>query len=223
MKTMQECLREADRKEILDKLAYRFIDDTLHLLELKDRTVAEIMERYSHYMDRFIEMLLTIEAIRNEDMVFYLHSNYPDDNMIDLISIEEVKEDIDALGHDFEFPEWSETVGYLVADTKQTQDDLLELCALYLEGASFFGTDAEERKERLGKVIADLDRPMASIEKTVWLNEEVFDDIRRKHGLPVPEHDPEQKELESKAIRSTGEVTMYCRRRERKRILKSIK
>ena len=85
-------------------------------------------------------------------------------------------------------------------------------------------TDAEERKERLGKVIADLDRSMASIEKTEWLTEEeVFDDIRRKHGLPVPEHDPEQKELESKAIRSTGEVTMYYRRRERKRILKSIK
>ncbi|MBQ9064562.1 MAG: hypothetical protein IJ123_03865 [Blautia sp.] len=222
MRTIKECLELADRKAVLGKLAYRFIEDTIHLLELKDRTVGEIMERYSKYMDSFIETLLTIEEKRNDDMVFYLHSDYGKETVLDLISLKAIRAEINSPGHDFGFPDWSESLGYLVADTKQTQDDLPTLVALYLEEASFFGTDPDERKEKIDKVIADLDRSMESIDGTEYLTaEEVFDDLRRKHGLPVPEHDPMQEEMESKARKSIFEYNTYSKTRERKRILES--
>ena len=66
MKTIQEHLREADRKRLLDCLAYRFLSDPIRLLEAREYTVQEIMEGYSRHMNSFIETLLGTE---------YLHQN----------------------------------------------------------------------------------------------------------------------------------------------------
>ncbi len=50
MKTIQEYLGAADRQRLLDCLAYRFLSDPLRLLEAREYTVQEIMERYSGHM-----------------------------------------------------------------------------------------------------------------------------------------------------------------------------
>ena len=72
MKTIQEHLREADRKRLLDCLAYRFLSDPLHLLEAGEYAVEEIMERYSGYMNSFIERLLGLDIDRSDSHVCYL-------------------------------------------------------------------------------------------------------------------------------------------------------
>ena len=51
MKTIQEYLGAADRQRLLDCLAYRFLSDPLRLLEAREYTVQEIMERYSGHMN----------------------------------------------------------------------------------------------------------------------------------------------------------------------------
>lgn len=42
MKTVQTYLKETDRTRLLDAIAYNEIQDTLLLLEMSDRTVAQI-------------------------------------------------------------------------------------------------------------------------------------------------------------------------------------
>ena len=223
MKTIKEHLAEADRKRLLDALSYHFLEDPIHLLELKDMAVKDIMDRYSQHMDAFIDRLLAIDALENPGMVFYPYSDYDKDDVIDLVSIEEISSDIEAPGHDFSFSDWGSSLGCLVADTRQTQDDIISLLAQYLIEAGFFGTDRESREKKLEEVTAGLDEAVSHMkEEEGKPAEEVIDEIRRKHGFPVPEEDPEQDALERKIYSAIAEYGMYSRTRERKRILDSI-
>jgi len=47
----------------------------------------------------------------------------------------------------------------------------------------------------------------------------MFDSLYQRMGLPVPERDPEEIELRGKILEAQCEHFLYCRRRERKRIL----
>ena len=223
MKTIKEHLAEADRKRLLDALAYHFLEDPIYLLELKDMAVKDIMEKYSRHMDAFIERLLEIDAEENQGMVFYLYSDYDKGDALDLVSIEEISSDIEAPGHDFSFSGWGSSLGCLVADTKQTQDGLNSLLAQYLLEAGLFGTDSDARERKLEEVTSDLDKSMQDMKAGKGKPaDEVFDEIRRKHGFPVPEKDPEQDELKSRVYSAIAEYGMYSRTRERKRILASL-
>ena len=139
MKTIQEHLREADRKRLLDCLAYRFLSDPLHLLEAREYAVEEIMERYSGHMNSFIERLLRLDIDRSDSHVFFLYPDYRNGETLDLVELAEIDVDIEAPGLDFTFTDWHESLGYLVADTKLTQDNMIQLLAQYLEQASFSG------------------------------------------------------------------------------------
>ena len=72
MKTVQEYLREADRERLLNSLENEEIRDTLSLLELKDYTIAEIMDACRKRMNDFIDHLLALKAIPSDHMVLYL-------------------------------------------------------------------------------------------------------------------------------------------------------
>lgn len=223
MKTIKEHLAEADRKRLLDALAYHFLEDPIYLLELKDLAVKDIMEKYSRHMDAFIERLLTVEAEEDKCRVFYLYSDYDKGDALDLVSIEEISADIEAPGYDFSFSDWSSSLGCLVADTRQTQDNLISLLAQYLLEAGLFGTDTDARERKLEEVTEDLDKAMQDIHAGEGIPaDEVFDEIRRKHGFPVPEKDPEQDGLKSRIYSAIAEYAMYNRTRERRRILASI-
>lgn len=220
MKTIKEHLAAADRGRLLDCLSYQFIEDTLHLLELKEHTVQDIRDRYARYMNAFIEHLLGVEETRSEQRVFYLYTSYGKDEVADLIDLSEIAEDIEAPGHDFSFTEWSESLGYSVADTKLTQDHLIDLLAQYLEETSFFGTDEDSRAAKLSDLIKQLDEGVQSLKEGGGRPaEEVFEEIRKEHGFPEPEKDARQDELESKVVEAIGQFELYGRTRERRRIL----
>lgn len=71
MKTVQECLRKADRKKLLDALAYNTICDPILLLECRDRTITEIQNACKKRMNDLIEHLLSIESVPSDHMVLY--------------------------------------------------------------------------------------------------------------------------------------------------------
>ena len=220
MKTIKEHLAAAERDRLLDCLSYRFIQDTLHLLELKDHTIQDIRDQYSRYMNAFIERLLCVEETRSEQRVFYLYTGYGKDEVADLIDLAEITEDIEAPGHDFSFTEWSDSLGYSVADTKLTQDYLIDLLAQYLEEASLFGTDEDSRAAKVSDLIKQLDEGMQSMKEGEGRPaEEVFEELRREHGFPAPEKDARQDELGGKVTEAIAEFELYSRTRERKRIL----
>ena len=220
MKTIKEHLETADRKRLLDCLVWRFISDPLRLLELKEYPVQTIMERYGRHMESFIERLLALDTIPSDNHVFYLYSDYEKHDAMDLVKLADIAGDIEAPGLDFTFTEWSKTLGYRVADTKLTQDNLTELLAQYLESASFFGTEQETKNTRIAEVERDLEAGIESMRESKGRPaQEAFDDIGREHGFPVPEEDDRQVELCRSALAAIHNYGMYGRIRERKRIL----
>ena len=220
MKTIQEYLGTADRKRLLDCLAYRFLSDPLRLLEAREYTVQEIMERYSSHMNSFIERLLGVDRSRSDTHVFYLYPDYRNDEVLDLADLKAIKTDIEVPGLDFSFTDWHESLGFLVADTKLTQDNLTVMLAQYLEQASFFGTEEAARAGRINEIVKDLDAGIQSMRDGESMSaDEVFDELCRKHGFPIPEKDSRQDELYSKVLSAIHEYGMYGRTRERKRIL----
>ena len=72
MKTVQTVLREADRDRLLDALACNILYDTKLLLELKDRTIADIQEACRNHMNAFVEYLLSLDAAPSDHLVLYM-------------------------------------------------------------------------------------------------------------------------------------------------------
>lgn len=230
MKTVQEYLRQANRERLLDAMAYDTLCDTLLLMKYRDRTTEEIQDACKKHMDEFIDYLLSIEAVPSDHMVLYMtnasifHRGFNQaDKMLCLTDINEVRKDIYAVCYAFELSPWEETLGFLVADNKLTQDYMIELLSQFLNELSFFGSDPEQHREEVEKVFADLDQSMKDVEAGHTIPaEEVFEELRKEYGWPVDEKDDFQDQLHSEIIEADMKYSRYCEWRERSRILKSL-
>ena len=101
---------------------------------------------------------------------------------------------------------------------------MIHLLAQYLKQASFFGTEEAARLARIEGIVKELDAGIQSMRDDKPLPaDEVLDELRKAHGLPIPEKDPRLNELRDKAVSAIHEYGMYGRTRERKRILASLK
>ena len=230
MKTVQTVLREADRDRLLDALACNILYDTKLLLELKDRTIADIQEACRNHMNAFVEYLLSLDAAPSDHLVLYMceASSFDkaynhEEKRLNLVDINEIRKDIYASSYGFEFFDWSEALGYLVADNKLTQDYLYDLLAQFLNELSFFGTDPEEHRKKVEQTHTDLDQAMEEIKAGHTIPaEQVFRELAEKHGFPVDEKDEFKDGLRSEIFAAQYKHSRYCHWRERSRILESI-
>ena len=227
MKTVQEYLRTANRERLLDSFAYDEICEPYFLLKAKDFTVAEIQESVKTNMNHFIDHLLSIEAEPSDHKVLYLSSTCSFDgkydNSLNLIDLNEIGKDIYASSYAFELTEWKECMGYLVAETKLTQDNIDDLLSQFLNELSFFGTEPDHHQKEVDRVCADLDQAMKEIEEGKTKPAElVMDELRKKHRMPIDEKDEVQDQLRNEIMDAEIKYNYYCTWRERSRILASI-
>ena len=230
MKIVQTVLREADRNRLLDALACDILYDTQLLLELKNRSIVDIQEAYRNHMNTFVEYLLSLDAAPSDHMVLYMceASSFEkaynhEDKTLNLIDINEIRKDLYASSYGFEFSDWSEALGYLVANNKLTQDYLYDLLAQFLNELSFFGTDPEEHRKKVEQTHTDLDQAMEEIKAGHTIPaEQVFRELAEKHGFPVDEKDKFKDGLRSEIFAAQYKHSRYCHWRERSRILESI-
>lgn len=106
------------------------------LLEWKDQTVQVIRDSYESQLNGLVDFLLTIEIDPDGSHVLLLYDvmDYSTHKYgLDICMIEEVRNDLRVSGYSFQFSEWQETLGYLVADNKLTQDNIEVLLCEYLK------------------------------------------------------------------------------------------
>ena len=230
MKTVQMYLKEADREKILDALAYDRICDSLFLLEHDDRSIKEIQDAYKNHMNGFIDYLLSLEAVPSQGMVLYLcdadgfNTRFNHEyKMLCLCDIEEIKKDIGCPDYGFSFSDINETLGYLVAENKLTQDYMTELLTQFIEEISFFGTDPDSRDENIEEVYERLDRSIQQIKEgnTMPAND-VIKELAEEHGFPMDEKDEYQDKLHSAVMEAEIRLDKYNHWRERSRILEGF-
>ena len=230
MKTIQTVLHEADRETLLDLLAYDVLYDTQLLLEAKDRTIAEIQEACRSRMNAFIEGLLSLKTEASDHMVLYMceaaaldKACNHEDKTLHLIDMNEIRQDSYASSYGFEFTDWGEAMGYLVAENKLTQEDLYDLLLQFLNELSFFGTDPEKRREKVNEVQDELTEAMEDIKAGHTIPaEQVFRELAEEYGFPEGEKDDFADSLKSEIAAAQYKYSRYCHWRERSRILECI-
>lgn len=181
---------------------------------------------YKAQTNRFIDYLLSLEAVPSDHMVLYLTemSPFEMDKSLCLIDINEVRKDMNAQTYAFDLSEWKETLGYLVAENKLTQDNMIDLLTQYLHEISFLGMDPEEHQDKVDEIATDLETAMEDIREgghTVPA-EEVLDELMEEHGLLLDKWDAILKKLSSEILDAEMKYSRYCNWRERSRILKSM-
>lgn len=168
MKTVKEYLSELDedklvdayfrkRSEQLSDYYYRAVsDDDEHI---KNMTLLEYAGEQIRLLHEYIEYLKTLDIAKSEDGMqgviyaykcldgFYdLHERV----CTELLKLEELIEDPEGCeNYGYIFTEFSEILGFLVADNSYTQKNIYEVIADVLWDASYMGYRQEHLKEEL--------------------------------------------------------------------------
>ena len=110
-------------------------------------------------------------------------------------------------------------MGFLVADTKLTQDNLMDVIVSFLYNMSFFGYKQENLEKeclKLDKAIKEIkEQPDRLISRTT---EELFEEM----GLPIEEEYPKEDEKISAYMDTVRDYNDYCKKIELERIKESL-
>lgn len=158
MKTVQECLREFDMEELLNAyLAIPFIrNEMTEVMKKKDAvTGKEIWNLFRDRIRKYIEYMRNtpIEQSQEKAVLYVyevLEGSIRDRFWHGLVYISELKDKgIDAEDYSYTLCPHRQVAGFLVADTKLTQDNLLLLMTDVLYECSFYGYTEEELEKEV--------------------------------------------------------------------------
>ena len=156
MKTVQECLREFDMEELLNAyLAIPFIrNEMTEVMKKKDAvTGKEIWNLFRDRIRKYIEYMRNtpIEQSQEKAVLYVyevLEGSIRDRFWHGLVYISELKDKgIDVEDYSYTLCPHRQVAGFLVADTKLTQDNLLLLMTDVLYESSFNGYTEKEIEE----------------------------------------------------------------------------
>ena len=220
MKTLHQHLLEADWETIFEHYLQRRkispCTEKSRVLQVKD----SLDSRRQIFM-RFSEELLNLTPVRNEKMVFLATEEFIDgcpDICPILISLEDLNTGV-TRKIDWRTTDRDKLMGFLVADTRLTQDNLCDILAQILDKASFFGFSAEEfersRKE-YNRMIKEFEKDWR---RTLTLPD---DYVCERFGLPMTEEDPRSEELLSRVLDAETEYARHCKEREIEELRQAI-
>lgn len=226
MQTIQETIRNTHLKSIED--AY-FNEYPIKLHELAEHDNVPIGEFKKHVSDKFqsfLKRLCNMEVTPGKSILFVYKSQTEAPFLgkdVGLIHSDELlnQDDISKVPtYAYEFTEQKEALGFLVADNKLTQDNIMDVIVCFLHVITFFGFDQEhldKEKRRLENSIKEMNEHPERLR--TFDPEEFENDL----GLPEEEEYPEEAEKRSAFDKAGDEYTMYCRNIELMRIKEQLK
>ena len=179
MKTVQETLREMDKKELLRKFFYEH-PNKLDSFD-DDLTIAQAKERANKVIGKYIERLETMEAKPNDrQMIFYMYEylgSYKLNQYRGLSTVADLQEKgVEAPNYGIEYTSQEEVMGYWVADTEMTQYYLNDLMVEIIWDASFFGVEQPKLPEAI-KELEEADKEIDEGLEESFSSYEEFEDF----------------------------------------------
>lgn len=215
MKTVQEYLRQADSEKLINMYLY---DHPVNLNELPDEIMSlkDSKEKVKTKLRQYIGRLRTMEIKTPSDgqeYVLFAHKVFRDiseEEEYSLVCVQELLDvGTDAKSYAYECTRQAEIVGFKVADTKYTQQNIDGLLADVLYRASFFGFEQEYLEEKMKKLDAAIRELEAG--NGVTYSE---DEVREQLGLEKEEIDVKMDELKRRVLETTIEYEQYCKKKE---------
>lgn len=227
MKTIQEYIKRLEEDKIIEEyfcmfpIAYESIPTRVNL------SILEIRERRKDKLKKYLSRLrrLKVKAPKDGKVgVLYASKCYSTEfnniafHMSCLDEMREQKEE--CASYAYEFIKQEEILGYIVADSKFTQEHIYEVVADFLFEASFFGY----AQEGLEKEKARLEDAVREVEEGRTFS---LDEVRKELGIEGKERaaiegDERMKELRSRVSKDVAEYNKYCRGKEIEEILKLV-
>lgn len=227
MKTIQAVLRELDTEEL--EKTYRY-DHSPKLCELseEDRSIRQLRQDFSSKFSNYLQRLRTMVIRPSEDGcigILYVHKVMGEDSWVpqettDLIYTDELlaAEDLSKISHyAFELTRQEAALGYLVAETKLTQDNLYDVASYFLYEMSFFGYEQEELEEEKRRLEESVRESREHPERLIQFD---FSELIKESGLPEEEEYPGERELLDTIRSECRKYNDYCDRIELEKIKK---
>ena len=230
MQTVLEALIKADISNLEGSFFFEDSPDFWEFGNDDNRTIAEVRKSMSDNFRRFVEKLKNTEVALPEEgrtMILYAHKqagepSWHPKTAVDLVSADELleKEDLsDIVHYAFDFTPWAEALGFLIADNKYTQDNLIGVLTHFLSELSFFGYEETEKKEKREEVFASVKEAKEHPERLIKWDPEK---MREELGLPQEEEYPLEKDYLSQILQNINEYNKYCSVKELEKIKDAI-
>ena len=213
MKTVQQWLREVDRQELISTYQYLYPPEFWQL-KSSEKTVSEVYRIQADVLNRFIDDLLQLAPSEEEtQMIFLATSAYkeglPDEQAI-LIATDKLYDDSPE-HYGWMLTDRERLVGYRVADTELTLDNIYSVLAQILEESSFLGYSIESFEAERKSLIHSLEESMKDVEEgKVYTADEVWEHLE----LKPQKHDPRADELRSDVVKAEFEYFQYSYTKE---------
>lgn len=190
---------------------------------LEDITIGEILKISSSKFQAFLERLKNMDVVNKSDnkaLLFVCKSTSDDRLLVNLVYLKELinEDNLSKIKtYSYEFTEQKETLGFLVADTKLTQDNIMDVVVDFLFQMSSFGFEQEhlaEEIEKLAEAMKEIEVHLEQLIDREKLSEEL--------GIPIEEIYPEEDEKKKAYYEMGMEFTRYCRIMELEKIKRSV-
>lgn len=216
MKTVQQCLREADIDEVVYSALMISPPEYWELKAYDIRLADSFVRREKAYRD-FIDQFLKLPAIVSTDDVFFAHPSAPHRHpeiQVELIHLSEIKDNrVEA--YSWMMSDREEIAGYLVADTEFNRTHMSELLAHIIEETTFLGFTPERFSEQRQELHNTLVKSMEEADRgETHSAEEVFEHL----GLSPKERNAEEDDRNSEFLRAEHRLTDLYRECELARI-----
>ena len=214
-KTVQQCLLEADTKEVLAAY-HEALPINYEMIENKDLTLREIRERSDKRITEFIEYMRTItpDTERKPAVFFAVPELTEDSSFVDtgvaMCEMDDLKGEGEPESYSWLLMAHAEVAACLVADTEMTKEFLPDVLGIILAETSFFGF----KQSDIDKVRKDLEEADKELKTG---NGHTCTDIRElfgDHKLPSDFIDEETNKLMHERIRIEAEFNRACRNAE---------
>ena len=222
MKTVQQWLREIDRQELVN--TYQFLyPPEFWRLKNEEISVAEVYRRQAELLNNFIDELLKLTPSQEDtQMIFLATSAYKDglpDEQALLIAVDELDENSLPESYGWMLTDREELVGYRIADSELTLDNICSILAQIIEESSFLGYSKDTFESERESLIQSLEQSKKDIEEgNVYSADEVWEHLGLKRENP----DPKADELRAGVIRAEVEYNQYYRSKELSALMRKL-
>lgn len=214
-KTVQQCLLEADAKEVLAAY-HEALPINYEMIENKDLTLREIRERSDKRITEFIEYMRTIPlATERESAVFFAVPELTEDSSyvdtgVAMCEMDDLKGEGEPESYSWLLMAHAEVAACLVADTEMTNEFLPDVLGIILAETSFFGFDQSD----IDKVRKDLEEADEELKAGKGHTCTDMRELFGNHKLASDFVDEEASKLMHEHIRVQAEFNRACRNAE---------
>ena len=222
MKTVQQWLREIDRQELVN--TYQFLyPPEFWRLKNEEISVAEVYRRQAELLNNFINELLQLTPAQEDtQMIFLATSAYKDgfpDEQATLVAVDELDENSLPESYSWMLTDREKLVGYRIADSELTLDNICSILAQIIEESSFLGYSKDTFESERESLIQSLEQSEKDIEEgNAYSADEVWEHLGLKREAP----DPKADELRAGVIRAEVEYNQYYRSKELSALMRKL-